>query len=155
MSRFAITHGCRLACLLLFVSTLLTLAGCGPESGLAPVVGTVTVDATPVESAQVLFMSAGGRPAAAQTDADGRFSLSTYEANDGAMIGEHSVTVTYRPTIPVPPAGEAPPGSVMPKPPPMGWKSPVPEKYSDPSNPLIHLKVEPGENDFDLELISD
>ena len=35
-------------------------------------------------------------PAHAKTDAAGKFKASTYDANDGAIAGEYSVTVEYQ-----------------------------------------------------------
>jgi hypothetical protein len=43
--------------------------------------------------ADVAFTPTGGRPATGRTDTAGRFSLTTFKTNDGAMIGQHTVTV--------------------------------------------------------------
>jgi hypothetical protein len=62
----------------------------------APVHGTVTYHGKPVEGAQVAFLcsQAGGRPAIGKTDAEGRYTLSTFGVNDGALIGRHSITIS-------------------------------------------------------------
>ena len=74
------------------------IAGC--DSGrpmTAPVFGTLTLDGNPIAGAVVTFVPvAGGRPAQGESDAEGRFKLSTFgaDASDGAAIGEHRVSVT-------------------------------------------------------------
>lgn len=61
---------------------------------MAPASGTVTFDGKPVEGAEVVFRSeAVPRNASGKTDAQGKFVLTTYEGNDGAILGEYKVTV--------------------------------------------------------------
>jgi hypothetical protein len=142
-------HGalCSVAVLLL----LGALLGCGRKNDLSPVSGTVTVDGKPVAAAQVLFTAASGRPAAGETDAQGRYVLSTHETGDGAAVGTYSVTVTARPTIRVSAAGAVGPPTGRPKV-EHGAVSPVPLKYSDITNPQLTVEVKPGDNDIPLEL---
>ena len=65
--------------------------------GLVPVAGTVTMNGNPVEGADVMFVpkepTPNRRVAAAQTDAQGRFTLTTLNPQDGAAPGEYSVTI--------------------------------------------------------------
>jgi hypothetical protein len=68
-----------------------------------------------------------GKTATATTDAQGRFTLSSYEPNDGAVVGKHSVSVS----------SDAPPEQKVP------WKSP----------PDLVLEVKEGANDFTIELV--
>ena len=75
------------------------LAGCTPN--LAPVKGHVTCNGKPVAEAQITFNPVAknegdleaGKPATGFTDAEGNFVLSTFRANDGALIGQHHVSV--------------------------------------------------------------
>lgn len=71
-------------------------AGCGsgrPET--VKVTGTVTLDGTPVEGATVAFFHPdAGQPARGVTDASGTFTLTTFEAGDGAILGQHKVAVS-------------------------------------------------------------
>ncbi len=127
-----------------------TLAGCG-TSDLAPVTGLVTVDGQPAAAVQVLYTSPNHRPATGETDAQGRYVLSTYKTGDGAVVGSYSVTVTARPTVRVSPAGTVGPSTDRPKI-QHGAVSPVPIKYSDPSHPQLSVEVKPGNNDIPLEL---
>jgi hypothetical protein len=81
---------------LILVCTLF-LNGCSNSDRpkLAKVSGTVTLDKMPVAGAAVMFMPVGGgRPAQGLTDAQGKFTLTTFDDGDGAIIGEHKVTVT-------------------------------------------------------------
>jgi len=133
------------------------LLGCGGPPDIAPVSGVVTVEGTAVEGVQILFMPKGKRPASAQTDADGRYHLSTFKENDGAMLGEHAVTIMYQRPIYVSAMGPLPgkPQELAPPPKPVSkdWKSPIPNKYSNPASPLLSATVQEGDNvlDFDLE----
>lgn len=61
---------------------------------MAPASGTVTFNGKPLEGAEVVFRSeAVPRNASGKTDAQGKFVLTTYEGNDGAILGEYKVTV--------------------------------------------------------------
>lgn len=81
------------------------VAGCGgnaEEYETVPVSGVVTCEGKPIANATVNFTpladqgrAAGrrGRVALGMTDKDGRFKLTTYENDDGAIVGKHKVTV--------------------------------------------------------------
>ena len=70
--------------------------GCGPRRpATVPVKGRVTLDGKPVADAAVMFEpEAGGVPARGSTAADGSFTLTTFERDDGAIAGRHRVAVT-------------------------------------------------------------
>ncbi len=80
---------------ILSTAVLLFLSGCGssgPET--VPTSGKVTVDGKPAAGAAVMFLpQAGGRPATGVTDAAGVFRLQTFKDFDGAIVGDHRVTV--------------------------------------------------------------
>ncbi len=85
----------RMALLALVAAAALVCGGCGerrPQT--APVIGTVTYRGQPVEGATVVFAGAAGRPSMGITDATGEFTLTTFKPRDGALPGEHAVTVT-------------------------------------------------------------
>jgi hypothetical protein len=74
-------------------------SGCGHGPNVpktAAVHGYVKLDGKPVAGADVAFycQTPGGRPAIGKTDAAGRFSLSTFGVNDGAIPGEHAVVIS-------------------------------------------------------------
>ncbi|MEZ6057260.1 MAG: hypothetical protein R3C01_11205 [Planctomycetaceae bacterium] len=78
----------------------LLAVGCGgaPERpSVAKVTGTITRGGTPVAHADVVFHPQGtgdiGKAASGKTDATGKFELSTFDANDGAVVGKHKVTI--------------------------------------------------------------
>jgi uncharacterized GH25 family protein len=87
-----------------FVCLLFIFNGCGGsnEYETTPVSGVVTCQGKPVANATVNFTpvpdesrAAGqrGRVALGLTDKDGRFTLTTYQDGDGAIVGKHVVTV--------------------------------------------------------------
>jgi hypothetical protein len=60
----------------------------------------VTIDGRPFATGKVMFSPMAksgevnvGKPGFGRLDADGRFVLSTYADDDGAVVGEHSVTI--------------------------------------------------------------
>jgi hypothetical protein len=90
-----------------FVGLALTVAGCG-SSKLAEVKGKVTCHGKPVGDAFITFNPVpssetdreAGKPATGSTDPEGNYTLSTYTAHDGALIGKHEVTVALDDTNP-------------------------------------------------------
>lgn len=149
--------------------TILTLAlaavvfpGCGEgRPDTAPVSGRVLLNGEPVPDASVTFIPEGGRSANGVTDAQGQFQLTTFQEGDGAILGEHTVTVT-------PLAGDVPEeipddysytdsgqngsgknnGSGQ-----AGGPSPIPSRYADPATSNLTFTVEAGgKNEFDVEL---
>ncbi|QDU76737.1 hypothetical protein Pan97_37940 [Bremerella volcania] len=94
----------------------ISILGCGgPSNPVAPVNGIVTLNGKPVADMVVTFTpipgkteSVGGdnepgKSATGNTDSEGKFILSTYERNDGALVGEHKVTVFGSGPDPTPP----------------------------------------------------
>ena len=78
--------------------SLLTVlwAGCGgPERpNMAPVSGVVSFQGQPLVGAQVSFHNdKSPRVASGVTDAQGKFTLTTFDPGDGAIIGEHRVSI--------------------------------------------------------------
>ncbi len=83
------------------LSVILLVAGCNQSPyELAPVTGVVTVDGMPLTAGQVMFAPRAvgdaidaGKPAIGWLDENGAFELSTYSKGDGAVVGEHMVTL--------------------------------------------------------------
>jgi len=74
---------------------LLFFIGCGdsqPET--APAGGVVTFNGEPLANASVNFYPENGKSANGVTDDDGKFTLTTFKSNDGAIVGNHTATVT-------------------------------------------------------------
>lgn len=99
----------RVARLVTLVFPAAMLCGCGDgRLETAPVRGTITCGGQPVTSGSVSFnpIVEGGpatqaRPAVGAVGADGSFVLTTYESDDGAVVGKHEVSYS-----PPPPPGE-------------------------------------------------
>lgn len=70
--------------------------GCGPKGPpIGSVTGTITMDGEPLANATVVFMAeAGGRPAAAKTDAEGKYELNFSAGRKGAIPGPNKVRIT-------------------------------------------------------------
>ena len=76
----------------LFLLLLGSFVGCGRN--MVSVRGVVTLNGKPLPHATVTFHPLDQqRPAAAQTDASGRFSMGTFEAGGGTQPGAYKVTV--------------------------------------------------------------
>jgi len=87
----------RLFCLtLLPLCLILPLSGCQGDGKpeVAPTTGVVTYDGEPVAKASVAFVPMGEAPnAIGTTDDEGRFTLTTFNPGDGAVVGAHRVIV--------------------------------------------------------------
>lgn len=83
------------------IFSITLLCGCGQSNRkqIAPVTGVVTLDGKPfTQGATVIFSpSAAGKMSRGTVQSDGTFKLTTYEENDGAIIGKQNVGVS--PTI--------------------------------------------------------
>lgn len=89
---------------LLLLLGLGLLVGCGNsgEYKVVPVSGIVTCQGKPLANATVNFSPKAspdrpaqnpGKLALGITDAQGRFQMTTYQNNDGVIMGTHTVTV--------------------------------------------------------------
>lgn len=58
-----------------------------------PVSGQVLIDGKPLDYGFVRFIPTNARPSGGRLDRNGRFTLSCFEENDGAVPGLHKVTV--------------------------------------------------------------
>ncbi|MCG6156417.1 carboxypeptidase-like regulatory domain-containing protein [Rubinisphaera margarita] len=61
---------------------------------MSSVSGTVTLDGQPLEGATVTFIPAEGRSSTGVTDASGNYTLKYSADRDGAVPGQHQVTIT-------------------------------------------------------------
>jgi len=129
---------------LIAVPLVLSLSGCGgndvPET--AGVTGVVLYKGQPVDGAVVTFSPQEGNPGTGRTGSDGRFVLTTYNAEDGAVPGKHTVTVQLFPDGGLPGMEVESTGVTG-----------IPNKYADPEASPLSREVKAGEeNDFTLEL---
>jgi hypothetical protein len=140
------------------------ICGCHSESQHehARVHGKVTYQGKPVTFGSVLFMPVATpkeglmESASGSINPDGTYELAS-QATPGAILGEHKVMVI---AVAGPDQAQSPDASKSVGPAPvtpkgskeLQLKSSVPKKYADPSTTTLTRKVEPGENNFDLEL---
>lgn len=85
----------------LLITAISWALGCSSQSvgrpETAPVQGRITYRGEAVGGARVVFIHEGApRFASGQTDADGRFQLTTFALGDGAIVGKNVVTVVKR-----------------------------------------------------------
>lgn len=145
---------------------LLSVAGgCGDGMTgppLAPVTGIVTLDGGAVEGATVTFVPNGeGAVSLALTDPDGRFTLQTAAGKMGAVVGDHTITVSL--SVTTAPAGGTTDDGLAPAMESEGAPAPaipktlflVPVKYAAGSTSGLTAKVPSGGlSDHKLELVS-
>jgi hypothetical protein len=114
----------------------LLLVGCGDERPTrVPVSGTVTIDGVPLTYGSVMFINPSTRPAGSSLDPQGRFTLSCYEAGDGAVLGHHLVKVTA-----AQPYGDDA----------VRWLAP--KKYADENTSGLEVEITEAIDDLRLEL---
>src|SRR5450631_3408368 len=82
----------------LLLTTIGCVLGCSSQNAgrpaTAPVRGRIMYRGESVSGARVVFIHAGApRFASGQTDADGRFQLTTYSPGDGAIVGKNVIIV--------------------------------------------------------------
>lgn len=130
--------------------SLVWLLGCSGNDDkmeTAPVTGVVKVHGEAIEGATVTFYPDKGKYATGMTDAEGKFTLTTYETGDGAVVGTHKVTISHAGEVlesndeeALKQAAEA--------------TSLVPEKYGNMETSELSKTVEAGKNnefEFDLK----
>jgi hypothetical protein len=129
--------------------------GCGRSDRrkVVPASGLVLYHSQPVEGAVVTFTNSAATVSAyAKTGSDGRFRLTTYGHEDGAVPGLQKVAVSK-----VEVSSRATPGvdysTTSAVPPPPEEKHLLPERYARPDTSGLEVEVKQGEkNDFTLEL---
>jgi hypothetical protein len=149
------------------------LPGCSSHSNrpeTAPVRGRVTYQGKPVTGASVEFLCPGApRPAEGTTDESGNYQLTTFEPNDGAVIGTHVVTVVKYSSVPEQSAEavkkpmdreardraieEAVKQTVQVIKKAEKSRSSLPSKYANRKTSDLHKKVVAGDNVIDIELV--
>jgi hypothetical protein len=131
-----------------------TLTGCGRGRDTARVSGIVTLDDKPLAGAAVLFMPVeGGVPGRAATKHDGSFSLSTFEQEDGALVGRYRVAVSKVETTGFAADADGLSGMLDGSRLRTTWVTP--ERYGNPTTSGLEVSVERGgKNAFEFRLRS-
>lgn len=139
------------------------VGGCGgpkyPQT--AKVTGHVTLDGNPLKTGQIRFYSNKGRLAYGNIIA-GCYSLRTFHEGDGAVPGNHTVTITAVETVRKEPRNFKPPPNMTPEQikdmreeeTVVITKLLVPRRYSDRKKRLLTAEVKEGVNEFDFALQS-
>lgn len=134
----------------LFCTIAALVAGCSssPQFETAQAAGRVTLDGKPVTQGSVVFTPPQGWPARGELDAEGRFTLSTYETGDGAILGQHEIVVI---------AQSGPdPSEHFERPPPAPTKWLIPERYGSRTTSGLTYEVHKDQpNEITLELFTD
>jgi hypothetical protein len=128
-----------------FCAAFVALGGCGRKGALetAPVSGKVTYRGKAVPTGTIMFVPAEGPAATGEIGTDGSYKLTTYNTGDGAVIGNHKVSVTALQGM-----GDALPEQRSATPPPL-----VPVKYLSDATSGLTAEVKPKvDNEFNFEL---
>jgi len=76
------------------IAVVLTIApGCDSRSKRVPVAGQVLIDGEPLAGGHIWIEPAGDRAGGGVIDEQGRFRMTTYDENDGCVLGTHKVAV--------------------------------------------------------------
>jgi hypothetical protein len=133
---------------------VLSLGGCTRDPNmpkLGKVHGTVTYKGKVVDSGHVVFTPAAGKGgetgqvATGEINSDGTYEMTTFNTGDGAILGQHIVTVTVQ-------KGE------MPKPDEFSRikyelpKNLAPTKYASADKSPLRCTVVEGDNKFDIDM---
>jgi hypothetical protein len=121
------------ACLVL---GMMFLAGCGDgRPARVSVSGRVLIDGKPLQRGFVQVVPKGHRAACGKLDEEGRFTLSTYEKNDGCVLGKHPASVTSNQSIDE-----------------TNLKWFAPKKYASLATSGLEIEVNSERNDVELHL---
>ncbi|MEW4566286.1 hypothetical protein AB1L88_00320 [Tautonia sp. JC769] len=148
------------AMMVLFLVGSTPIIGCGGSGGPRPpmgkVSGTVTHNGAPLTEGSVVFSPAQGKGsdtghvAIGQIDSNGRFVLTTFNTGDGAVLGQHVVTIQAK-TAPKTTPPPNPDGTIT-----FNYAlaagSAIPAKYENPEQSPLRYTVEPGSNTFEIDL---
>jgi hypothetical protein len=135
--------------------------GCGPSGGPRPpmgkVHGKVSYKGAPLPRGTISFSPVSGEKgsktgigAIGEIHSDGTFELTTFDTGDGAVLGQHAVTISIQseggsqmknmPSDPVESVKIAREQNL------------IPPIYTDPSKTPLKYTVESGDNNFDIVL---
>jgi len=118
-----------------------------PSEATVPAAGVIKYQGKPLDFHRVSFIPDGKRPAAAVTDAEGRFTLGTNAEGDGAVVGKHVITVEY-----VGPPSNDEPGKETFAPPPAAAVK-VPAKFTSTETSGVSIDIpEAGNTNLEINL---
>jgi hypothetical protein len=135
----------RFACLncAMFLCGILLFTSCGPHGEATAIVrGKVTYAGKPVPNGTVNFIPDRGPSATGEIQPDGSYTLMTYKAGDGAVIGAHKVIIVAMQDM-----NNRLPENRTPLPPPI-----VPVKYTSLATSDLTADVQKKENTINFDL---
>lgn len=160
--RFRVANGTRcgmkwLPALSAALGLLVSVSGCGSGYPTTSTVsGKVTFGGQPVTEGMIVFQPKHGRPALGTIRPDGSYVLTTFREGDGALPGEHLVTIQSRRVRGGMSAArnieeELTMSGRSSAPTTVQWL--VPERYSREATTPLKANVNPDQNiiDFDLQ----
>lgn len=93
-------NACLTTCTAICVLALAAVPGCGDgRPTRVPVSGKVLIDGKPLTEGIVQFVPNDARPAAGKLDSEGRFTLTSYDGDDGVVLGTHRVLIAAKEMI--------------------------------------------------------
>jgi hypothetical protein len=110
----------------------LAVAGCDSGPKIVKVSGVATYKNEPVPSLLLNFQPEKGRPSWGITDANGRFTLEYDAKTQGAVVGKHTVSATYRASTPEEEMGQVKQHPAI---------KPITAKYSDSVNSPLKIEI--------------
>jgi hypothetical protein len=123
--------------------------GCGGGPKIAPVSGVVKMKDKPLAQVQVEFYPEGNGPrAVGETDAEGRFTLTTDTGKSGALVGVNRVVLRDLSVMKDEFLGRAAEGRDM----STGKKPRFVKPYDDPNTTTLKETVADGTNNFTIEV---
>jgi hypothetical protein len=134
------------------------ITGCSKYPATAPVKGKITLNGKPVSTGRISFHpTTGERPALANIQPDGSYSLTTFQRGDGALLGHHKVSIKSTRI-----ENEAPPPKDFKEDAELAAKfgtkgGPhlvflVDKKYYDERTTDLEAEVKPGDNQINFDL---
>jgi len=141
--------------LLAGLGLLLPLAGCSAKAGmpkLGKVSGKVLYNGKPLDSGHIVFTPVVGKggetgqSATGEVGPDGSYEMTTFDTGDGAILGQHIISVESRTKAEMPkPKPDSTIDYVLPK-------SAVPSNYASPDKSPLRFTVKEGSQTYNIEL---
>jgi hypothetical protein len=124
-------------------ATLALACGCGSDRLPTAVVnGKITYKNKPVPNGSILFSPEKGPSATGDIKPDGSYTLTTYRAGDGAVLGKHTVTI----------AAFEDTSNKLPEERPGLPTAIIPAKYESAATSGLSADVKAGENTVNFDL---
>jgi hypothetical protein len=128
----------RIVTCLALAGLLLAFSGCDSRPTRVPVAGRVLIDGQPLTTGFVRVIPENDRPATGEIGPDGRFVLTTFEGEDGCVLGTHRVEIIAKQSQ----------GYTAIK-----WLTP--QKYQDATTSGLTITVEKPQENWEIQLTWD